>query len=264
MARIYQYPINVESEDLPFALFTKHRATYNKSKTSVGLHTDSHVSLYMPMGLAFNDNMQYETAATGLVGAAYENGINPENYNKSDLQAAINSYGAAAAGAGAASVGALGNIPVIGSLIGGGGVAAATSAIIQEEQRKNQISLNPREFMLFKAPGMRNFSFRFRFIPDSKEESDQVLSIIKFFRTGMYPTVNGAFSYSFPDAFQIEFKKIEGVPKLPELYLESASTTYNPNSLSYFKHNNRPVEINLSLEFKELQPISRSEIEGGF
>jgi hypothetical protein len=80
----------------------------------------------------------------------------------------------------------------------------------------------------------------------------------------MYPTAAGQYSFNFPDAFQIEIKNMDGLPKLPEVFLESASVTYNPNSMSYFKQGNRPVEINLSLEFKELQPITRENVDEGY
>ena len=58
---------------------------------------------------------------------------------------------------------------------------------------------------------------------------------------------------------------LQGIPLVPEMFLESASTTWNPNSMSYLRDvNNRPVELNLSLEFKELMPLTRESIKAGF
>ena len=80
----------------------------------------------------------------------------------------------------------------------------------------------------------------------------------------MYPTAAGQYSFNFPDAFQIEIKNMDGMPKLPEVFLESCNVSFKPNSVSYFKQGNRPVEIVMALAFKELQPITRENINEGF
>ena len=269
---IARYPNNIETTDDPFVLFTKHRARYNNRGNSAGvdLVASDHVSLYMPMGFAINDQAVFETAATGAIGGAASallSGADPTNITRGDVEAiAINSaeaLGTAAGGAAGSLVpGRVGGI--VGGILGAVGAGQVAQAAAQEYNKQAQVSVNPREFMLYKSPGMRNFSFRFRFIPDSESESKAAESIIAWFRRGMYPTAAGQYSFNFPDAFQIEMKNITGLPKLPEVFLESASVTYNPNSMSYFKQGNRPVEINLSLEFKELQPITRENIDEGF
>ena len=265
---IARYPNSVEQTDDPFVLFTKHRAKYNNrgNTARVDMITTDHVSLYMPMGFAINDQAVFETAATGVLGGAASaliSGADPTNVTRSDVTAiAMNSaeqLGTAAGGIISSRVGG-----IVGAILGGIGAGTVAKAAAQEYSKQAQVSVNPREFMLYKSPGMRNFSFRFRFIPDSEGESKVAEEIVKWFRRGMYPTAAGQYSFNFPDAFQIEIKNMQGIPKLPEVFLESCSVTFNPNSMSYFKQNNRPVEINLSLEFKELQPITRENINEGF
>jgi len=265
---IMRYPQRSEADDSPFILFTRHRASYDSASTSTGqiqLTTNEHVALYMPMGININDNMVFETVGTGIVGAAYDQivqGVDPNNISMDDLKAITNEFGdEVAMGIGGAIGSKLG---IAGAFLGGGAAGGIVKNVIQESQKRNQVSMNPREFMLFKSPGMRGFSLSFRFIPDSEQESKSVNSIIEWFRTGMYPEKNGVLAFKFPDSFQLEFNNVEGIPKIPEVFLESASTTYNPNSMSYFRLNNSPVEINLSLEFKELSPITRSAVTEGF
>lgn len=269
---IARYPNSVESTDDPFVLFTKHRAKYNTrgGNSRVDLISTDHVSLYMPMGFAINDQAVFETAATGAIGgaaAALISGTDPTNVTQADVTAiAMNSaeqLGTAAGGvAGSLVPGRIGGI--VGGILGAVGAGTVAQAAAQEYNKQAQVSVNPREFMLYKSPGMRNFSFRFRFIPDDEGESRAAEEIVKWFRRGMYPTAAGQYSFNFPDAFQIEIKNMQGIPKLPEVFLESCNVTFNPNSMSYFKQNNRPVEINLSLEFKELQPITRENVNEGF
>jgi hypothetical protein len=259
---IQRYPLKAETKGDPFILFTRHRARYHKGSINKVNENMGHVAMYMPMGVSINDNMVFETVSTGLVGSVMQNGIDPSNYNSEDLMAAINTYGDEAAMAVGGKIGF--KHGVAGAFLGGAGLGGVAKSAINENQKKSQISINPREFMLFKSPGMRSFSLRFRFIPDSLEESKAAEEIVKWFREGMYPEVAGKIGFKFPDAFEIKFEKSPSLIKIPEVYLESASVTYNPNSMSYFRVENRPVEINLSLEFKELQPMTRDSIQEGF
>jgi len=52
--------------------------------------------------------------------------------------------------------------------------------------------------------------------------------------------------------------------RIPEVALTSVNVAYNPNSISYFRYDNMPVEITMELSFQELRPIDRSMVEQGF
>jgi hypothetical protein len=289
----------------PFIMFGRHRAVYSDAANngnsvssstnlkgevsgtaqdgSVKLIEDGKVAMYVPMGVSIGDNMMYDTASTGVFGTAFARGAELLDsssisegldsigtmYNdfENDMTAGARSYGAGvAAASGAAIASRLGNKgTLLKAVLGGAALGAGANVLTQEASKSWQTAINPREFLLFKAPSMRAFSLSFRFIPDSQKESETVQEIIKWFRMGMYPDItNAGFAYTFPDAFSLQFNNIEGIPALPEMYLESANTTYNPNSMSYYKHGNRPVEILLSLSFKEIQPLHRKLIEAGF
>jgi hypothetical protein len=236
------------------------------------------VAMYMPMGISIADNMVYDTAATGILGNMYSRGreinmedvqsaiTNPSNALEtignqfSDINADLGATGARYGGVAAAAV-----LAKLG--LGAGLVGGVVNTALQEEQKNIQASVNPREFLLFKSPGLRSFSMNFRFIPESESEAQTVDAIVKWFRTGMYPEITQlGWGYKFPDAFQIQFVNVDGIPNLPETFLESASVTFNQNSMSYYKSANggRPVEVNLALTFKELQPLNRQLVEGGF
>ena len=49
------------------------------------------------------------------------------------------------------------------------------------------MTTNPNTRSLFKSVSLREFTFQFKFIPLSEQEHDHVISIIKFFRTELYP-----------------------------------------------------------------------------
>lgn len=278
--KVLRYPESLGKTAEPWVMFTKQKATYTKEtefKSKVITNDMGYVALYMPMSISINDNMVYENTSTGIFGGAFELGkdaFSIDSYSALDAKALAVKYGsdvAAAIGGGVAAKassavggGAVGQI--ISGVLGAGTLSNAAAAGLAEYQKDLQTVLNPREFMLFKSPSLRQFSFRFRFMPESEKESKVTEDIIKWFRTGAYPEVSSNFTYRFPNAFKCEFRNIKGVIQIPELYLENVSVSYNPNSMSYFKSKdgNRPIEFNLGLDFKELQPISSKSVEGGF
>ena len=52
--------------------------------------------------------------------------------------------------------------------------------------------------------------------------------------------------------------------QLPPCFIESVNVTYNPNNTSFFKRNNAPVEIGLSVGLKEIVPIYAADVERGY
>ena len=52
--------------------------------------------------------------------------------------------------------------------------------------------------------------------------------------------------------------------QLPPLVIETVNVTYNPNNSSFFRHGNAPVEIGLTVSFKEIVPIYRADVMAGY
>ena len=260
-----RYPIDVQSKGTPFVLFTSHKAKYKQGARETTLTDNKSCAMYMPPAFQVSDIMRYESASPGLLGGMAENLLaGSNNYTSEDL-ANVASTGAAA---GVAAIGGLVGAAVGsggGAIIGGVGSQSAAAAVEAVRSKRMQNVVSPQEFMLFKAPGVRQFSFAFTMIPCSARESDEVIAIIKYFRTRMYPTLAANdLMYNFPEVFTIGFHDIDGIPKIAESALANASTNYNPNSMSYFKRGNRPVEITMTLSFQELMPLSAKNIKDGF
>ncbi|RPG31802.1 MAG: hypothetical protein CBB72_011590 [Muricauda sp. TMED12] len=249
-----------------------------EKKTLKHSETDTMVAMYMPLNFSVGDSVVYDSVETGIIGSIVGSVVdesisqnmtdlynNFSNIANPDTSAIATTYGPAATGATIAALGKRFGASGLASIIGGAAGIGAMQIAANEVRKQTQAVINPRQFMLFKSPNMRSFSMEFRFIPESAGESDSVISIIKHFRQAMYPELSDSgFTYTFPNAFQLEFVNIDGIPKLPELVLTAVNTTYNPNSMSYFKQNKRPVEINMSLQFSELQPMHKEMIAGGF
>ena len=250
--------------------------------------TDDVVSMYIPLGFEISDGFTWDTESTGLLGRAAESGLKGTlwkdtgnltasglsgSLNDPDISAIVSAHGEKALGLGAAGAGAalskLGKNPVLKSLATGvSGLAGfgIGDILFKEVRKQSQSTINPRQFMLFNGPNIRKFNLTFNFVPVSETESTMVQNIIQWFREGAYPELSARnISYVFPSAFLIRFENInQSIPKIPEVILESISTQYNPTSMSYFYADGRPVEVNLTLNFSELQPIHKEMIRDGY
>ena len=217
------------------------------------------VTMYMPSGLNTSDSLTYENKDSGILG---------EGLNTLAQGATTGDMGSAMIGAGkgviqsigAGAAGQMQNLNIKGVPLGGAGVQA-------------QINLgmvnNPHTQMLFKAPGLRSFSFNFKMIPKDAAEAVEIIKIIKFFRTFAYPalgdnnTGDGSINmsaYKFPEIFRITYITIgvgenRNISRIMDSYCTSIATTYNATSPT-FHANGMPSEIDLALSFQESKAVN--------
>jgi len=258
-----RYPEEIGEGGTPFIQFMTRRAQYSSGETGVSINsTGDSVTLYIPTNVSVSDSLRYESVSTGLVGAVMEKGV--DNLTGDDIAAIAFQNAEAIAGvAGAAVGGKVGS--TLGAVVGTGGLASVVGNIKSEVSKTRQRVMNPREFMLFRAPTIRQFGYNFTFIPKSENEAQSIPSIIRFFRQAAYPTLHsGGIDYIFPDAFSVKFGNTNSIIKVPELVCIAVNVIYNPNSVSYYRLDNMPVEITLQLSFQELKPIDQSMVAQGY
>jgi hypothetical protein len=130
-----------------------------------------------------------------------------------------------------------------------------------------QVTVNPNVRAMFRGVAIREFTFQFKFIPKSREESEQLKKIIRFFRYHAYPEgfdVKGVpVAFIFPSMFKIKLNYNNSPigSRIKLSYLRTISTNYNPTSSS-FHADGSPSEIDLSLTFLEHKTLTRQDIEG--
>ena len=131
--------------------------------------------------------------------------------------------------------------------------------------------MNPNIRTNFNGVSVREFTFNFKFIPCSPQESLAVKSIIQFFRFHAYPEEigsGGSFSVAleYPNMFKIQllsqsgnntFKNIGTPIKLS--YLKGISTTYNATS-PVLHDDGSPTEVDMNLTFVEYKAQTRKDI----
>jgi len=129
---------------------------------------------------------------------------------------------------------------------------------------------NPQEQLMFEGIDFRKFNMSFTFTPSSKEEADAVREIIKTFRKNAAPNIGGilGFFYIPPSQFMITYCSGNGsnqyIHQFKRSVLEDITVNYAPNGWSAHSDDYSPVQTTISLTFKELELVTREDIEKGY
>ena len=129
---------------------------------------------------------------------------------------------------------------------------------------------NPNLELLFDGVGLRTFPFTFDIFPRSKKEAEQVVKILRTFKTSMLAKKNaekktgitGVF-ISAPDVFQLQYmrgnKPHPFLNRFQPCALIDMQINYTgSNTYSTFR-DGTPTHMQLTLTFKELNPIYQDD-----
>ena len=237
------------------------------------------VTLPLFRGLSYNDGVTFNSVDVGLLGAAGDIGAADNNGRLTGAakglssQVAAKAVGALTGPAVAGGVSKLfGGGAVGGALVGavaGGDLSASAGAVAKSATR---VSTAPNERMLFERVNLRTFQFTFKMIAKSPEEQREIKNIVKFFRQEVYPeairiTEGGApFAYEFPNVFSIDVKNRNGSNPgfdIQRCYLESVGTQFNATATGLYD-GTEFIEVDVTLNFKEISALDKSKVRKGF
>ena len=227
------------------------------------------ISLYMPPSITTTSTAEYTDSEIG-VGAALASAFLDEfkatgaSGIGDNVTARLNSLGPEAK-EGLQNM-ALKSIGVVPGLQG---------ADVVRDLRRGFIKA-PRMELAFKGIGKRNFSYEFKMIPKSREEADIVREIVKTFRANMLPeflkgTDRSARFFKMPNTFDISYMYNGGQNQYLHLIstcvCKSVTATYGGDRYKTFDANDEgapPVETNISLQFEELEIITKERVMEGY
>jgi hypothetical protein len=216
------------------------------------------IELYMPTSLQFGDKVEYENVGIGALGAATSDTV-----GRTGDTTKLQSYADAMGGDNATDVMKLGVSQLVSTFSDKAGAVARDAT---------RVAPNPNTRAIFKQVSLRQFQMTFKLIPNSEQEAREIGSIIREFRTNMYPEeIEGNFGYRFPTRYKIEAMYngfvLQNILTEP-CYLESVMTNYNPSSHAFMKSGSGSQgffsEIDLSLTFIEGKTLNRKSIQAGF
>lgn len=166
-------------------------------------------------------------------------------------------------------ISAAASAPVVGT------IAKAITGVMDNNAAKMALkqfgyAFNPQAQMMFESIDFRTYSMSFTFTPRSAKEAEQVKEIIKTFRKHAAPTVVNAsagFFFKPPSIFNVSFwsNGVENtnINRITDSVIESVDVNYAPNGWSAHK-DGKPVQVTMSLNFKEITLVDRTKIENGY
>ena len=123
----------------------------------------------------------------------------------------------------------------------------------------------------YNGPAFRNFQFTYTLRPLSAKDQQNIVKIVNFFKIASAPSQisNGLFRiYETPYVFKIAFFSKKGelkdVNRIAHCACTNVSVSYGGDRFQTFSGTNSPVETNISLSFKEIELITRTEMEEGY
>ena len=131
----------------------------------------------------------------------------------------------------------------------------------------------PRMELAFKGIPKRSFQYDFKMIPKSAAEAEEIQKIIKGFKLNMLPEmVSGvANRLTMPNTFDISYMyngaENQYLHKISTCVLETMAVTYGGDRYKTFEASGNgapPVEVGITLGFKEMDLITREKANEGF
>lgn len=238
-----------------------------------------HVMLPIPSGLnstyAQGWDQEDVSAAKAAAGRALEGGISGLQNQAGDAESALSKAWATTK---AASGGALGGLKEaltsagVGDSLKAAGLGGVGKVIGQgAAQRATGEAVFSPQYATYSGPAFRNFSFAFSMKALSRSNTTAIDDIVKFFKLNSAPKINqgGLWRlYELPRVFAITFHKKSGqqnpmLPRISKCALTDVGVTYGGDRYSEFE-NNAPIQVDLTLSFKEISLLSSQDINAGF
>lgn len=241
--------------------------SYKRLKTAV--------SLPLPAEITSTYSAEYGNVSTGGIMGSFLNSIADGKgiinagvqAAKDIVQYAPGSVAKTAAVTAGAAVGSLGGKTgaKMGAELGGSMVDPAKVNAIFNKARGQ--AMNERLEQTFKQMNFRQFAFNYVLAPRDEQEFQNIQKIIKIFKNHMHPELGDQAFLIMPDEFDIEFRFQSGtndyLHKIKTCALTNVSVNYTPvgNYVSF--QNGGPVMVMLQLNFIEMYPLTREDIEAG-
>lgn len=129
------------------------------------------------------------------------------------------------------------------------------------------IAVNPQVDVIYVSPELRQFTFDFLFSPQSEKEAADIAEIIHLFKFHSAPEMLGGGIgigryYVPPAEFDIEFS-VNTMGKISTCVLQNITLDYTPSGTAFFK-DNQPVNTRMTLQFRELEFMTKELIDRGF
>lgn len=238
--------------------------------------TPKPIDIYVPIpvGITFSDAASYNEAELGIIGGL-------------SMTAARNMSAGAAGGlegvlsgaleTGRNALGSVGTRDIIAGVVRAASIGGVSNEIQSGVAIGMGTTLNKNVTTEFTGVGTRLFSFSFKFVSKSVNETNIIKNIIEAFRSNLYPMGN-FISLRYPPTWNIQFLEavveenanskltnldgtdISYLPKIFECYLKNVTSNFNPTA-NVWRRDGSPIETDVTVEFIESRALTYEDIK---
>ena len=215
------------------------------------------IALYMPAQISVSHKANYGEQEIGALVAAAQSTLSTIN-NETGLGDIAKKLGADLLSEGGEALGL--------AALDAADASIAPGARAAYEMATGRITNNRTE-MKFEGIDRRTFSFSFKMLPTSPAEAQAIEDIVTAFRFHAMPEIAGdglaGRTMIPPSTFDIEYKPNLHLHKISTSVLEGVDVQYGGERTQFFV-DDHPVETSVTLNFKELEIITKERIAAGF
>ena len=225
---------------------------------------DTAITMYMPTSIKVNYGAEYKNQEIGVFTEAAASIISTGVKDGQALKDAIGKESEIIGEAGIRQgLKGIGNIPGFGGAL-------------EAKEMMSGVIFADRMELAFKRVGRRKFSYEFKMMPRSQAEADEIKKIIYAFKFNMMPEYEGdtkGRKLRVPNTFDIQYmyQNAENsyLNKVSTCFLEGMDVTYGGSRFKTFDASSTdagapPVETTLTLNFQEMEIITRERVREGF
>ena len=236
-----------------------NRASIARRFSESYTRTTTHIDLFMPPEIQTSYTSDWNSQELGSIGAAVDAGMGLTNIDSWDD--AKNALG------------------VVANTLKDSGLRTLTSSIeaitplaAESTRRLAQSSFaNPYMEVLFNGVQNRTFSFTFKMIPRNEQEQRTISNIVNEFKFHRAPEIkyeNQNNTMLFPSQFDIKFINRGGendwLFKISTCALTNFTVNYSPEGQYASREDGSPFATEITLEFTELEILTKDRIREGF
>ena len=222
------------------------------------------IAMYMPQSVQVTYGAQYQDTTIGAV-----------------TESALNAYNDLISGRGGDAIGRLKEIStdVADSLqmflLSSVGVIPGLGGVREVSEMKSGNVIADRLELAFKGINKRNFQYTFKMTPKDRREVEMIRKIVFAFKANMMPEFvggnRGGRRLLVPNTFDIAYMYTGNqnlhLHNISTCVLENMNVTYGGDRYRTFEadaEGAQPVETNITLNFKEIELITRERIFEGY
>jgi len=219
--------------------------------------------MYMPMQVEVSYKSQYQDTPIGILTSSVVDIASTLSNSEEDQAKLENAAKEAGLGLERAAVGMVSEL--------GPGLGGLKEAV---EMKKGVIFADRLE-LAFKGIDKRTFNYTFKMIPRSQTEAEEIKKIINAFKFNMLPEFadgnKKGRSMTVPNTFDIQYmyqnSENNFLHRISTCYLTDMNVKYGGSRYRTFDGNADgapPVETEISLNFSEIELITRERAQEGF